>query len=196
VTTVGVAADLGLEAFLSAGPARSGFGRSAFGRGLRLVASTRPGARVFARTAHHLDPIAARINRGGTLTETLAGLPTIFLTSTGARTGLPRTNPLVAVPTGADVAVIGSNFGRATHPGWVHNLLADPRATASRRGRRVEVLAREATGARAEQIWQQARALYHGYRTYPERTGGRVIRVFVLEACSAEPGPTRAGPRP
>ena len=176
MTAVGVASDLGIDTFLEAGP-----GRSAFARGLRRVASTRPGAWVFARTVHHLDPIALRITGGGTLTEALAGLPTIFLTSTGARTGLGRTSPLVAVPAGAQVAVIGSNFGRPTHPGWVHNLLADPRATASRRGRSVEVEAREVAGEQAAAIWQQARALYHGYRTYPERTGGRVIRVFVLE---------------
>jgi deazaflavin-dependent oxidoreductase (nitroreductase family) len=77
--------------------------------------------------------------------------------------------------------VIGSNWGRAAHPGWVHNLDADPHATVTWHGRSIDTRVREATGEEAEVIWQAARSLYRGFRTYPARTGGREIRVFVLE---------------
>ncbi len=59
----------------------------------------------------------------------LAGLPVIMLTTTGAKSGLPRPMPLVGIPMGDDVAVIGSNYGQERTPGWVHNLLANPAAT-------------------------------------------------------------------
>ncbi len=152
------------------------------GRVVAAVASTRPGAWFFARTLHHVDRAVLSLSRGRvTLTDVLAELPAVLLTTVGARSGLPRTVPLVAVPAGEHLAVIGSNFGGHRHPGWVHNLLAEPRASLAREGRVVAVRAREATGAEAEQIWARARAMYRGYSSYPQRTAGRVIRVFVLE---------------
>jgi len=151
-------------------------------RPVRLAASTSLGARAFAPVIPTVDRAVVRLSGGRTTgTEWLAGLPTLHLTTTGARTGARRTVPLVGIVVGPDVAVIGSNWGRPRHPGWVHNLAADPRATVSRRGRAVDVHAREASGEEAEGIWQVGRSIYRGFRTYPTRTGGRSIRVFVLE---------------
>jgi hypothetical protein len=46
--------------------------------------------------------------------------------------------------------VIGCNWGRANHPGWVHHLLADPHGTVAWHDRRLDVVAREATGPDAD----------------------------------------------
>lgn len=159
------------------------------------VGSTRMGASILRRLLPPTDALISRVTRGNrTYTGDVVGVPTVFLTTTGARTQVPRTVPLAAIVTGGGrVSVIGSNWGRAAHPAWVHNLAAHPDASVSFRGRRVAVRAREVTGDEAEEIWRAARILYPGYRTYPERTGGRVIRVFDVEPArprTSEPPPT------
>ena len=167
-----VASDLGITARR----------KSVLARLNQWFASSALGASLLSRTMPAIDALTARATGGRTTyTEGVAGLPTIYLTTRGARTGQPRTVPLVAIVTGDDVAVIGSNWGRAHHPGWVHNLLAHPHAKVASRDRSVDVVAREATGAEAERIWTAARALYRGYRMYPARSQGRIIRVFILK---------------
>ena len=105
----------------------------------------------------------------------------MYLTTTGARSGRHRTVPLVAVLVRDQIVVIGSNWGSGRHPGWVHNLAADPRATLTHAGRTASVRAVELTGAEAEAAWQMAGSLYRGYRTHPARAGDRTIRVFRLD---------------
>ena len=159
---------------------------SVLGAPVRFVGSTALGARLVSRVIPGIDRAVLRLSGGRiTAVDRLSGLPAIELTTTGARSGAARTVLLIAVVVGDELAVVGSNWGRSAHPGWVHNLAADPRASAAHAGRRVDVRAREVTGEHAERIWRTARSLYRGYRTYPGRTGGRVIRVFVLEAAGA-----------
>jgi deazaflavin-dependent oxidoreductase (nitroreductase family) len=63
----------------------------------------------------------------------LAGLPVLTVTTTGARTGQRRSAPLVGVPAGDDIAVIGTSFGQSRTPGWYHNMRADPKVEATYR---------------------------------------------------------------
>jgi deazaflavin-dependent oxidoreductase (nitroreductase family) len=169
---VGLAAELGLR------PP----GRSPIARAARWFAGTRAGARLLAPTMRHVDRWTLRLSGGRTtMSDSVAGVPTLFLTTTGARSGQPRTAQLIAVPAGADLAVIGSNFGRPSQPGWVANLAADPRATVSCRGRSAPVTARELTGPEAEKVWAAGRAIYRGFATYPAMAPDRAIRVFLLQ---------------
>jgi len=157
-------------------------GRSPIARGVRWYAGSRFGAWSLSRTLRHLDRGLLWASGGRTtFSDAAGGVPTLFLTTTGARSGLPRTAQLIAVPAGDDLAVIGSNFGRATPPGWVANLTADPRATVAFRGRTAAVVARELTGVEADQVWATARDLNRGFATYPAMVTGRTIRVFRLE---------------
>jgi deazaflavin-dependent oxidoreductase (nitroreductase family) len=164
----------------------TGPSRSPIARGARYLVATGPGASIFSRLMPGLDAASLRVS-GGRLTasELMGGLPTVQLTTIGAHSGQPRTVFLVAVVVGDDVAVIGSNWGRPRHPAWVHNLVAQPQAEVAKAGRRALVTAVEVTGEQAEQIWRSARELYRGFRTYPERTGGRRIRVFILRPRAA-----------
>ena len=52
----------------------------------------------------------------------------LTITTAGRKSGLPRTMPLLGVPIGDDIALVGTNFGRESTPAWVGNLRADPRA--------------------------------------------------------------------
>ncbi|MFE2429414.1 nitroreductase/quinone reductase family protein [Streptomyces sp. NPDC059373] len=66
---------------------------------------------------------------GGRVGGMFEGAPLVLLTTTGARTGRPHTNPAVYARDGARILVFASNAGGPRHPDWYRNLLADPRVT-------------------------------------------------------------------
>jgi deazaflavin-dependent oxidoreductase (nitroreductase family) len=110
----------------------------------------------------------------------VTGLPIIALTTTGARSGRPRTVPLVRVPDGERLILIASNWGQAKHPAWYYNVKANPQVTITRDGVTRPYVAREVVGEERAACWGRAVALYPGYRGYAERAG-REIPVVVLE---------------
>lgn len=114
------------------------------------------------------------------------GLPIITLTTIGAKSGLPREAPLVGIPIGSELAVIGSGWGMEPTPAWVHNLLANPAATIRYRERTVHVQARRPTAEEADRIWESARRVYPGFAVYPVRAAHREVTVFVLEVSQPE----------
>jgi deazaflavin-dependent oxidoreductase (nitroreductase family) len=152
----------------------------------RRFASTPIGSWLFARLLQPLDAIFHRATGGRrTLSGLLAGLPTVWLTTTGARSGEPRTVPLIGLTTDRGLAVIASNFGQAHHPAWSHNLTAHPEASARVAGRELPVRAVVARGDRRAAIWRQAVALYPGYSVYARRASHRDIVIWMLEPVAA-----------
>ncbi|GGY73370.1 hypothetical protein GCM10010300_16000 [Streptomyces olivaceoviridis] len=151
--------------------------------GVRLVQKV-SSTRLFAKAAPHvvpaLDRNVHRLTRGRLLLSAQL-LPGVILTSTGARTGLPRRTPLACMPEedGRTWILIGSNFGRPGHPAWTHNLLAHPEASVSWKGRDVPVTARLLTGAERDTVWQALLAFWPPYATYQARVE-REIRLFRL----------------
>jgi deazaflavin-dependent oxidoreductase (nitroreductase family) len=51
-----------------------------------------------------------------------SGIPAVIVTTTGAKSGRPRTVALLGVPHHDGVAVIASNYGSHEHPAWYYNL--------------------------------------------------------------------------
>ncbi|HUS43180.1 MAG TPA: nitroreductase family deazaflavin-dependent oxidoreductase [Ilumatobacteraceae bacterium] len=146
------------------------------------IAASGPGAWVFQRTLYPLDKVLYKRTGGRrTLASLMAGLPVIMLTTTGAKSGDPRSMPLVGIPIDGDVAIIGSNYGQRRTPGWVYNLGADPTATVSYGDRSVDVTARAASDDEADQAFEVAAMFYPGYGKYRARASHRPISVFVLE---------------
>ena len=144
-------------------------------------ASTRAGAWLFSKTAHHLDRFLLRRTQGRTALATLvAGLPVITVTTTGAKSGLPRALPLLGIPIDGDLALIGTNFGQTNTPGWVYNLESDPMARVTYRDRSIEVTARRADPDETAAALTAAARVYPGYDKYRERITGREVKVFVL----------------
>ncbi len=161
-----------------------------FHRAVMSFASSKPGAWFSGRTLHHLDRLALRLTRGrGTLSGLLTGLPIIWLTTTGARTGQERRVPVGAIVDGERLIVIASNFGREGNPAWLHNLRAHPRVTVTRNGHTAAYAAREASAAEAERYWRMAATIYPGWAHYRTRTRRR-IPVMVLSPIPAD-GPSR-----
>ena len=155
-------------------------------RGIRTFASSAPGAWVFVRIARHLDAGVLSLTRGRrTLSGLLSGIPTVQLTTTGARSGARRTTTLLGLPTEGGIAVIASNFGQKKHPAWFHNLKADPRCEVAIDGVGQQCRATEVDGERKARLWEQGLAIYPGWSQYEQRTPHRDIAVFVLEPADA-----------
>lgn len=149
---------------------------------LQALASTRPGAWFFSKTLARVDRVLARLGDGRVgITERLAGLPALVLTSTGRRTGRPRDTHLIAIPIGDTLALLGTNFGQPSTPAWVLNLEADPRATVTYRGTSRDVVARAATDSERDRVLAGSVRIYGGYVRYQQRIRGRALRIFVLE---------------
>ncbi len=157
-------------------------------RGVYRLMSTRPAARLAAKVLPGVDRTTLRLSGGRfTLTSALIHVPIVMLTTTGAKSGLPRTVPLLAFPDGDKVVVIASSFGNTKHPAWYLNLRANPQATLAFHGRPARpYIAREASGAERAVYWQRAARAYPGYNAYKERTEGREIPVMVLEPAQSD----------
>jgi deazaflavin-dependent oxidoreductase (nitroreductase family) len=124
------------------------------------------------------DRLVARLT-GGRLIA-LGVVPSLLLTTTGRRSGQPRTTPLLCLPDGDALLVIGSNWGGPRHPAWALNLLAHPDASVVRKGRRFPVRAQLLTGPDRERAWRLALRQWPAYHAYAERAG-RELHVFRLQ---------------
>jgi deazaflavin-dependent oxidoreductase (nitroreductase family) len=157
-----------------------------------MVRHTVPMLRRLARSLGH-RPWFARVARGlvpadrflGKITKgrvvALGLLPSMIITTTGRKSGQPRTQPLIFMRDGDGFVVIGSNWGQPGHPSWSTNLLANPEAEIKVNGETIPVRGRLATGAERDRLWTIATSVWPAYDTYQARTGGRLIRVFRLE---------------
>lgn len=149
---------------------------------LRRFAASGPGSWLFARIMHRIDGPVHRLTRGRhTFASLVSGIPVIMLTTTGAKSGQPRTVPVLGIPAQDDLAIIASNFGQQSHPAWYHNLRAHPEAKIVVDGTPRRVRAVEAEGPRRADIWQAGLRLYPGFAQYESRASHRRIHVFVLE---------------
>ena len=161
---------------------------SAFQRLTQKMATTRPGAWVFSRSLRQLDDAVGRLTRGRTSApELLAGLPVLDVTTTGRRSGVPRTSHLIAVPHGETLALLGTNFGQPGTPAWALNLESDPHCTVSHHGTALELVARPATEDERTAVLAASADVYGGYLAYQRRITGRWLRIFLLERGRSDP---------
>jgi len=108
------------------------------------------------------------------------GAPTLILTTTGRRSGQPRDTPLIYGRDGERYVVIASQGGAPAHPGWYHNLEADPDAEIQVWDEAIPVRARTADGDERERLWRLMNDIWPDYDAYQTRTERR-IPVVVLE---------------
>lgn len=136
-----------------------------------------------SRLDRWLHPLLYRVSGGRGVVGHALGSEMLLLTTTGRRSGRPRSVVLfgfrVAGPP-VGWAVIGSRGGSGRIPGWYRNLEADPSATIQIRDRISAVRAREASGDEYEAIFEQAAGVYPGYRLYRAEARQR-IPIVVLE---------------
>lgn len=156
--------------------------RNAFHRGMSRFVSTPIGSWFGKWLVPFLDRLVFRITDGGnTAVGWLAGLPMIWLTTKGRRTGKLRRSPLLAFPFEDDLAIIGSNFGQAHHPGWALNLESQSEAELEHKEHTLPVQVRRAVEHEIDRIWEAAAHWYPGYRRYRNVVTGREIKLFILQ---------------
>ena len=161
-----------------------GFGQqNRLQRWVVALAATRLLSAVTRWALPSIDRLVVGRSQGrSTATSWVSGLPPLWVTMTGSRSGAQRTVPLFGIPIEGDLAVLGTSFGQKATPAWVHNLEAIPQARASYQGRTVIIVARPARPAEEAVIWASAARVYPGYARYQTRASHRRIRVFVLES--------------
>jgi deazaflavin-dependent oxidoreductase (nitroreductase family) len=111
------------------------------------------------------------------------GVPTLLLTTTGRKSGEPRTNALIFGRDGNDYLVVASMGGAPMHPNWYRNLLAQASAEIQVRADRMSVRARTAGEAEKPRLWKIMTDGWPNYDVYQSRTD-RVIPLVVLSPVS------------
>jgi deazaflavin-dependent oxidoreductase (nitroreductase family) len=105
---------------------------------------------------------------------------TLNLTTTGAKTGLPRSVPVLYLRDGSTFWVMASNFGGQKHPAWSSNLLKHPEAKIQILDETLPVRARLASEDEKQQLRPRLIELYPSWEQYETWTD-RNFRLFALE---------------
>lgn len=143
-------------------------------------AATKPGSWVIRNLAGVDRRLLERTNGRFTILGPIAA-PVVLLTTTGRKSGEPRTSPLLYYREGAQLFVVGSNFGQQHHPAWTSNLLADPHATVAIGGKKIPVTAALVEGPEKARIYDAFNSMIRVYGEYKNRTD-REMRLFALSA--------------
>jgi deazaflavin-dependent oxidoreductase (nitroreductase family) len=124
----------------------------------------------------------------GRILGTVAGMPVLLLTTTGRRSGKPRTTPLTFFRDGENLVVIASNGGEDRPPAWWLNLQQEPRAVVEIGTTRQGVVAVDAPEQERERLWGTITAAHAGYAGYQRRTT-RPIPIVLLSSEGAHERP-------
>ncbi len=117
---------------------------------------------------------------GGRIAGRVGKAPLLLLTTTGRKSGQPRTAPVVYLADGGRLTLIDTNAGNERLPAWSLNLSANPEAEVEVGRRRQMVRGRVAEGEERAELWRKHIDQFAGfdyYVTLLERTPS----VWVLE---------------
>jgi deazaflavin-dependent oxidoreductase (nitroreductase family) len=121
---------------------------------------------------------------GGRIGGKVGRAPVLLLTSTGRKSGQPRTAPVVYLADGENVVLINTNAGNAKIPAWSLNLEANPEAEVELGRKRHKVRARVAEDEERADLWRKHIEQYAGFDDYDAKLE-REPKVFVLEPASS-----------
>jgi deazaflavin-dependent oxidoreductase (nitroreductase family) len=103
-----------------------------------------------------------------------------LLTTTGRRSGTPRTTPVIYGRDGDRYLVVASRGGASAHPDWYENLVAQPEVWVQVMADRFKARACTATGAEKPKLWKTMTAISPLYEEYQARTT-REFPVVIIE---------------
>jgi deazaflavin-dependent oxidoreductase (nitroreductase family) len=116
---------------------------------------------------------------GGKVGSRYRGVPTLLLTTTGRKTGKPRTNPVLYLEDGDRKVIVASYGGDDRNPTWFLNLTANPEVTVQA-GPTTQRMKAEVAGAEDRaRLWPKLNAMYSTYGSYQKKTD-RELPVVIL----------------
>jgi deazaflavin-dependent oxidoreductase (nitroreductase family) len=119
-------------------------------------------------------------SNGGKVGGQFEGAPMLLLSTTGAKSGKTRENPMMYLAEGDRIYVFASKAGAPTNPDWYHNLVAHPEVTVELGTDRLEAVATPVDKAERDRIYAEQASRYPGFADYEANTD-RVIPVVALE---------------
>ncbi len=136
---------------------------------------------LFLRTANVIHRGLLKLS-GGRVGSRLSDMPVLALTTTGRKSGKPRTVMLTSpVSDDGKLVVVASRGGDDRHPDWYLNLVADPQVEVQVVGEPARPMtARIATAEERAEMWPRVTAVHDGYAGYQARTD-REIPLVILE---------------
>jgi deazaflavin-dependent oxidoreductase (nitroreductase family) len=137
---------------------------------------------VLAWNARNIEEFRAN---GGRLGGNFEGAPVLLLTTIGAKSGEPRTSPMMYLELDGRIFVFASNAGRDTHPLWYTNLLANPTVTVERGTRTYSADALDVVGDERDRIYAEQSLRYPGFAEYQEGTDRLIPVVELVESAAA-----------
>ena len=117
---------------------------------------------------------------GGVLSGNFAGANLLLLTTTGAKSGKPRTAPVAYGTDGDRTFVVASKAGADTNPDWFHNLVANPSVTVEQGAETYTATAVVADETERPKLFARMVETMPGFADYENMTS-RVIPVVLLE---------------
>lgn len=108
------------------------------------------------------------------------GATLLLLTTTGAKSGKARINPLAYVTDGDRIVIIASKGGADTNPDWYRNLQAHPTATVEIGTERFQTRATVTEEPERTRLYAKMVEKMPGFADY-ERKTSRKIPVMTLE---------------
>ena len=124
---------------------------------------------------HNKDVIAEFRANGGRVEGSFATVDLALITTTGARSGQPRTSPVAYFTDGDGIFVIASAAGSSRHPAWYHNLVVQPELTVELGTETFPAKAAEVLdGEEYERLFSLAIAAQPGFAEYRQKAGRRI----------------------
>lgn len=117
---------------------------------------------------------------GGVFGGVVGTMPVLLLTTTGRRSGEPRTTPLTYLRVDGRIILIASYGGANRHPAWYLNLDADPRVRVQRWRRQSDMTARTLDGEDHDAVWAKVVRRSPIYAWYQRQTDRRIPLVELV----------------
>jgi len=108
------------------------------------------------------------------------GTEILLLTTTGRRSGEPRTTPLIHRTDAGRWVIVASKGGAPEDPAWFSNMQADPDATIQVLAEEIPVRMSVAEGEERERLWKLMTEVWPAYDEYQAKTD-RTIPIVVLD---------------
>lgn len=150
------------------------------------ASSSKPFTRWHVALLKFLRKLITMMNIGllkisrGRLGNSFLGVPVLLLTTTGRKSGQPRTQPLYYLESNGQLVIVASNAGTATDPNWLLNLCAHPIVTINVRGHIRQMKGHVASPEEKAMLWPQLTRLFPKWQMMEDRSG-RAFKVVVLD---------------